>query len=57
MSKYSINISDPAKQDVIDIARYITAELTAPDAASNMVDTLEASMESLGENPNRHNEL
>lgn len=53
MDKYSIDVSDPAKQDILDIARYIAAELSAPEAALNMVEALGAGMQSLDENPKR----
>ena len=53
MSKYQVVISHPARQDVIDLARYIASDLSAPDAASNLVDQLEEGMKSLGNNPKR----
>lgn len=53
MKRYSVEISEPAEQDVLDIARYISAELSAPEAALEMVDTLDDSMNSLDDNPKR----
>lgn len=54
MTKYSVEVTEPAKRDVLDIARYISAELSAPKAALAMVDTLEENMQSLATNPKRH---
>ena len=53
MKKYSVEVSEPAKQDVLNIARYISSQLTAPKAALEMVDSLAAGMESLDGNPKR----
>lgn len=53
MNKYRVDVSEPAKQDALDIARYISAQLSAPKTALEMVDTLAAGMEGLENNPKR----
>ncbi len=52
--RYSVDVTEPAKQDVLDIARYISAELGVPKAAFDMVDKLGEGMQSLETNPKRH---
>lgn len=53
MTKYNVDVSEPAERDVLDIARYISAELTAPEAALETVEALFGGMQSLNENPQR----
>ena len=53
MDRYSVEVSDPAKQDMLDIARYISAELSAPASATETVDAFGEGMKSLDENPKR----
>ena len=53
MTRYNVEVSDPAKRDILDIARYISAELSAPESASEMVEEFYASMKSLDKNPKR----
>jgi addiction module RelE/StbE family toxin len=49
-----VDVAESAQRDVLDIARYIYAELSAPKAALEMVDKLDDGMRSLETNPNRH---
>ena len=53
MKGYRVDVSDPAKRDVLDIARYIAAELSAPESAMDMAEEFYAGMKSLEENPKR----
>ena len=41
MDKYSIDISEPAENDLRDIVRYIAAQLSAPLTALKMMDLVE----------------
>jgi addiction module RelE/StbE family toxin len=54
MNRYSVEISDPARQDIVDIVRYISAELNAQKAAQKMFDRLYEGMKNLENNPKRH---
>jgi addiction module RelE/StbE family toxin len=54
MNSYSVEVAEPARRDALDIARYISAELSAPKAALEMVDKLDDGMRSLEANPKRH---
>ena len=54
MSKYSVDITEPAQQDMRDIARYISAELGAPTSAQGIIDILADSMYNLENNTKRH---
>jgi addiction module RelE/StbE family toxin len=54
MKKYSVHISEPAKQDIIDIVRYISAELNSSQAAIELLDTLDIGTKSLDTNPKRN---
>jgi len=40
MDVYSVNITEPAENDLRDIARYISSQLNAPTTALNMVRTI-----------------
>jgi addiction module RelE/StbE family toxin len=53
MAAYKVDVTDPAKQDMLDIAAYISAELETPLTALQMLDALDAGMQSLRENPKR----
>ncbi len=54
MNRYRVDVTEPAKHDLRDIARYISAELNAPQAAFDMLDKLNDGMQSLETNPKRH---
>jgi addiction module RelE/StbE family toxin len=54
MKKYSVHISESAKQDTLDIVRYISAELNSPQAAIELLDKLDIGMKSLDTNPKRN---
>lgn len=41
MGKYRVDISEPAENDLRDIVRYISAQLSAPMTALKMMDTLQ----------------
>jgi plasmid stabilization system protein ParE len=53
MPKYDVAVSDPARQDVLDIARYISAGLLAPDSAMDIAQALYIGMKSLDTDPQR----
>lgn len=53
-SEYGVDVSEPAKQDLLDIGRYISAQLNAPIASAQTVDLLDEGMHSLESNPKRH---
>jgi len=41
MAKYRVDVSEPAENDLRDIVRYISAQLSAPMTALKMMDTIE----------------
>jgi plasmid stabilization system protein ParE len=51
MAKYRVDISEPAENDLIDIVRYISAQLTAPMTALKMMDTIEEAIAGLADMP------
>ena len=53
MDEYKINISDLAKQDIRDIADYISNELIEPDFAENTIETILDSISALNFMPAR----
>lgn len=54
MNRYRVDVSEPAEQDLLDIAKYITVELSAPMSALGIVEMLDDGMRSLRNNPKRH---
>ncbi|MBS3885878.1 MAG: type II toxin-antitoxin system RelE/ParE family toxin [Dethiobacter sp.] len=47
MARYRVEISEPADNDLRDIVRYISAQLSAPMTAIKMMDTLNEAMAGL----------
>ncbi|PKM60314.1 MAG: type II toxin-antitoxin system RelE/ParE family toxin [Firmicutes bacterium HGW-Firmicutes-4] len=44
MVTYNIEISEPAENDLRDIIRYISSQLSSPMTAMKMMDTIEAAL-------------
>ena len=53
MCEYRVFISEPAEHDLWGICRYISAQLSSPQTALDMVDEIEAAIRSLSEMPAR----
>ena len=53
MDRYTINISDLAKQDIRDISTYISDQLIEPDIADNTIETILDAISSLDFMPAR----
>ena len=51
MAKYRVDISEPAQEDLRDIARYISAQLSAPVTAIKMMETIEEALLKLADMP------
>lgn len=47
MVKYRVYVSEPAESDLRDIVRYISAQLSAPMTATNMMDAIEKAISGL----------
>ena len=54
MTKYNVYISEPAEQDLDDIAKYISTQLLAPLTADNMLDEFFDAISGLETMPYRH---
>lgn len=54
MGKYSIDISEPAENDLRDIVRYISSQLSAPMTALKMMDAMEHAIAGLADMPKKH---
>ncbi len=52
-ARYRIDISEPAEKDLRDIVRYVSAQLSAPITALEMLQAMEQAMASLAEMPHR----
>jgi toxin ParE1/3/4 len=53
MANYRIDISEPAENDLRDIVRYISAQLSAPMTALKMMDTVEEAIMGLAVMPQK----
>jgi len=53
MAKYSVDVSEPAENDLRDIVRYIAAQVSAPVSALNIMELLEEAMAGLSDMPQR----
>jgi plasmid stabilization system protein ParE len=53
MDKYRVDVSEPAEKDLQDIIRYISAQLSAPATALEMMEALENAMMSLTDMPQK----
>lgn len=51
--QYRIDISEPAENDLWDIVRYISAQLSAPITAMEMLEIIEQALNGLAEMPHR----
>lgn len=54
MAKYKIAVSEPAENDLRDIVRYISAQLSAPITALKMMDIIEETIVGLSDMPKRY---
>lgn len=53
MEKYKVYISEPAENDLRDIVRYISAQLSAPITALKMMDIIEEAISELSFKPQK----
>ena len=53
MATYSIEVSEPAENDLRDIILYISSQLSSPMTAMNMMDTIEEALLGLSEMPQK----
>jgi len=53
MTKYRVDIAEPAERDLIDIVKYISTQLSAPMSAYLMMEVFEEAMTSLSYSPQR----
>ena len=53
MAKYRVDVSEPAENDLRDIVRYISAQLSAPITALKMMDTIEEAITGLAVMPKK----
>jgi plasmid stabilization system protein ParE len=51
MARYSIEISEPAENDLFDIIGYISTQLSAPESAINIMEAIEEAVENLADMP------
>jgi addiction module RelE/StbE family toxin len=54
MTKYRVDISEPAEDDLRDIVRYIAAQLYAPLTALKMMEFIDESIQKLSEMPHSY---
>ncbi|MEW5952987.1 MAG: type II toxin-antitoxin system RelE/ParE family toxin [Bacillota bacterium] len=54
MAKYRVNVSEPAENDLRDIVRYISAQLSAPITALKMMDAVEEAIAGLADMPQKY---
>ncbi len=53
MGNYRVDISEPAEKDLRDIIRYISAQLSAPMTALQMMETIEEAIMNLADMPQK----
>ena len=53
MAKYRVDVSEPAENDLRDIVRYISSQLSAPISALHMMELLDEAMQGLTDMPQR----
>ena len=51
MNKYTIELSEEARQDLIEIARYIKYELQEPNTSSKLIKKIQQAIYNLANNP------
>ena len=54
MASYKVDISQSTEQDVRDLIRYISLNLSAPQTAKEMLETIEKALEGLTTMPEIH---
>ncbi|MDD2498851.1 MAG: type II toxin-antitoxin system RelE/ParE family toxin [Desulfitobacteriaceae bacterium] len=54
MARYRVDVSEPAENDLRDIVRYISAQLSAPMTATKMMDALEDAIARLADIPQKY---
>ena len=54
MAHYRVDISEPAENDLMDIVKYISSQLSAPETALSMLERIEKAMNALSEMPERY---
>jgi len=54
MANYKIAVSEPSENDLRDIVRYISAQLSAPITALKMMDTIEEAIAGLSDIPKKY---
>ena len=54
MANYKIAVSEPAENDLRDIVRYVSAQLSAPMTALKMIDTIEEAIAGLSDIPKKY---
>jgi len=54
MVRYRVDISEPGENDLRDIVRYISAQLSAPMTALKMMETMEEAISGLAYMPQSH---
>lgn len=53
MTKYSLDLSEPAEKDLIDIVKYIASQLSSSMSAYHMMEIFEEAMVSLSDSPQK----
>ncbi|SFO01591.1 type II toxin-antitoxin system RelE/ParE family toxin [Proteiniclasticum ruminis] len=53
MTKYRVDVSEPAENDLSDIVKYIASQLSAPLPAYRMMEIFEEALASLSDSPQR----
>ena len=53
MGKYKVDVSEPAENDLRDIVRYISLQLSTPITALKMMDTIEEAIAGLAIMPQK----
>ena len=54
MVKYRVDVAEPAEEDLRDILRYISSQLSAPITAMKMMDTIEEAFTKLADMPDSY---
>jgi len=54
MAKYRVDVSSPAEEDLRDILRYISSQLSAPITATKMMDVIEEALTRLADMPDSY---
>lgn len=54
MTEYLVTVSEAAERDLVDIVKYISAQLAAPISAENMVNAIEEALFGLAYMPHKH---